>query len=177
LTPNAASCDSRASASSASCTSTDSVSSSGHAEGVTDVRSGRLRLSNAYGSVSPIYMPVEAQYWSGLSWVKNTTDSCTTTAGGAPNVTFAVAPGNTGWTLSPAALLAGQMSSVVASGPTGLKIDKAPPGATTITATVPVWLKWTWGGVLNPVVPSANANVGIYGTPESRRAVHVRELY
>ncbi|AXS79719.1 LamG domain-containing protein [Dechloromonas sp. HYN0024] len=156
---------------------TDTVTSSGHAEGVTDVRSGRLRLSNAYGSVSPIYMPVEAQYWSGLSWVKNIGDSCTTTTGGTPQVTFAVAPASTGWILTPAAFATGQMGSILPSGPTGIRIVKPPPGATTITATVPDWLKWTWGGVATPVAPSANANVGIYGTPESRRSVHVRELY
>ena len=55
-------------------------------------RYGRLRLSNAYGSVSPIYMPVEAQYWSGLSWIKNTADSCTTSTGGTPQVSFPPLP-------------------------------------------------------------------------------------
>lgn len=157
----------------------DTVSSSGHAEGTTQMRSGRLRLSNAYGSVSPIYMPVEAQYWSGQSWIKNTDDSCTSTTGGTPQATFAAAPASSaGWTLTPAAFGGGQMNAVAPPlGPTGLKLEKAPPGATTITATVPDWLKWTWGGVTTAVAPSANANVGIYGTNESRKAVHVRELY
>ena len=158
---------------------TDTVSSSGHAEGTTAMRSGRLRLSNAYGSVSPIYMPVEAQYWSGQSWIKNTDDSCTSTTGGSPQVIFAAAPASSaGWTLTPAAFGGGQMNAVAPTEPTGLRLDKAPPGATTITATtVPEWLKWTWGGVTTAVAPSANANVGIYGTKESRKAVHVRELY
>ena len=158
---------------------TDTVSSSGHAERTTAMRSGRVRLSNAYGSVSPIYMPVEAQYWSGQSWIKNTDDSCTSTTGGSPQVIFAAAPASSaGWTLTPAAFGGGQMNAVAPTEPTGLRLDKAPPGATTITATtVPEWLKWTWGGVTTAVAPSANANVGIYGTKESRKAVHVRELY
>ena len=122
-------------------------------------RYGRLRLSNAYGSVSPIYMPVEAQYWSGLSWVKNTDDSCTTSTGGTPQVSF---PPITDWTLTPNAFAAGMM------GGGGLKIEKAATGTTIINATVPDWLKPD---------PSARASIGIYGTKESRKAVHVRELY
>jgi MSHA biogenesis protein MshQ len=148
----------------------DSVSSKDHTEGSTEERSGRLRLSNAYGSVSPLYMPVEAQYWSGQAWVKNTADSCSSTTGTLPPVTFAANPA-TDWTLTPNAFASGVMGSG------GLKIEKTLPGATTITASVPAWLKWTWGGVTDPVAPYANANVGIYGTRESRKAVHARELY
>jgi MSHA biogenesis protein MshQ len=149
---------------------TDSVTSSGHTEGSTEERSGRLRLSNAYGSVSPLYMPVEAQYWSGQAWVKNTADSCSSTSGGSPQVTFAANPA-TGWTLTPNAFASGMMGSG------GLKMVATPPSATTVTASVPAWLQWTWGGVAPQVAPSANANLGIYGTLESRKAVHIRELY
>ncbi len=123
------------------------------------LRSGRLHLANAYGSISPLYMPVEAQYWSGKSWVKNTDDSCTTTAGGTPQVTF---PTITDWTLTPNAFASGEMSLG------GLKIEKGTPGTTTISATAPDWLKPD---------PSAQATIGIYGTKESRKAIHIRELY
>jgi hypothetical protein len=127
-------------------------------EGTTLLRSGRLRLANAFGSVSPISMPVEAQYWSGLTWVKNTDDSCTTTTGATPQVSF---PAIAGWTLTPNAFIAGAMGG-------GLTIGKSSSGTTTITATVPAWLKPD---------PSALATIGIYGTKESRKAVHVRESY
>ena len=50
----------------------------------------------------------------------------------------------------------------------GLKIEKSSSGTTTIAATVPAWLKPD---------PSALATIGIYGTKESRKAVHIRELY
>ena len=121
-------------------------------------RLGRLRLSNTFGSVSPLAMPVEAQYWSGLTWVKNTDDSCTTTTGATPQVSF---PAIAGWTLTPNAFTSGAMSG-------GLKIEKSSSGTTTIAATVPAWLKPD---------PSALATIGIYGTKESRKAVHIRELY
>jgi len=44
------------------------------------MRFGRLRMSNVFGSSTPLLMPVEAQYWSGNSWVKNSGDSCTALA-------------------------------------------------------------------------------------------------
>lgn len=58
---------------------TDAVSSAGHAEGVANIRSGRLSLSNAYGS-ELLTLPVvlEAQYWvAGGYYTRNTDDSCT----------------------------------------------------------------------------------------------------
>jgi MSHA biogenesis protein MshQ len=57
---------------------TPAVSSAGHAEGTSDLRSGRLRLQNAYGSellVLPV--PLEAQYWTGTYFATNAADNCT----------------------------------------------------------------------------------------------------
>jgi MSHA biogenesis protein MshQ len=142
----------------------DGVNSHGQPQASLVIRNGRLRLSNAYGSVSPLYMPVEAQYWSGNSWVKNTDDSCTTTTGATPQVTFAAAPA-TGWDLIPQAFAAGELGSGLVI-PRGLMINRVLPGATTITATVPAWLTSN----------TANATFGIYA-PETRKTVHVRELY
>ena len=60
-------------------TDADAVSSSGFTEGSTVLRSGRLRLSNAFGSEkAALAVPVQAQYWSGNTWVANSADSCTT---------------------------------------------------------------------------------------------------
>lgn len=42
-----------------------------------DIKSGRLRLFNAYGNSSVLKLGVQAQYWSGKSWVLNGQDSCT----------------------------------------------------------------------------------------------------
>lgn len=59
-------------------TDADGVSSLGSAEGSMLLRSGRLRLSNAYGTEKrALDVPVQAQYWSGQAWVLNSLDSCT----------------------------------------------------------------------------------------------------
>lgn len=57
---------------------TDLVSSSLGTEGTTTIRSGRIKLQNAYGSeLLALPVPLEAQYWNGSSYVRNQLDSCT----------------------------------------------------------------------------------------------------
>jgi len=54
------------------------ASSSGFAEANVDVRSGRLRLTNKFGSEkSSLGLVAQAQHWSGKTWVLNSLDSCT----------------------------------------------------------------------------------------------------
>ena len=57
-------------------TDVDGVSSDGHDEGTTPIRSGRLRLINAYGSelLRP-RVEYRAEYWNGTRWMTNTDDS------------------------------------------------------------------------------------------------------
>ena len=55
----------------------DGASSLGHVEGSTVLRSGRLRVSNAFGSgKAALGLAVQTQYWSGNAWVLNSADSC-----------------------------------------------------------------------------------------------------
>jgi MSHA biogenesis protein MshQ len=57
---------------------TDNVASSA-TEGTANIRSGRLKLQNAYGSeLLPLSIPLEAQYWNGTSYIRNQQDNCTT---------------------------------------------------------------------------------------------------
>ena len=57
---------------------TDAVSSSGHAEGSTLLRSGRLRVASGSGrETAGLQLGVRAEYWSGAAWVLNGNDSCT----------------------------------------------------------------------------------------------------
>jgi MSHA biogenesis protein MshQ len=57
-------------------TDADGVSSSGHDEGTTPIRSGRLRLINAYGSeLLPARVEYRAEYWDGNRWATNALDS------------------------------------------------------------------------------------------------------
>ncbi|PWB49924.1 MAG: hypothetical protein C3F18_09620 [Nitrosomonadales bacterium] len=54
------------------------VSSSGFTEGAAGIRSGRLRLLNAYGSeLLDLPVALEAQYWTGNYYATNTADNCT----------------------------------------------------------------------------------------------------
>ncbi|HLO63431.1 MAG TPA: DUF6701 domain-containing protein, partial [Azonexus sp.] len=49
--------------------------------GSASVRSGRLFLSNAYGSeLLPLNVPAKIQYWSASGWTTNVADSCTALA-------------------------------------------------------------------------------------------------
>ncbi len=56
----------------------DGVISSGFGQGSAGIRSGRLRLTNVFGSEKlSATMPVEAQYWSGSYFENNALDNCT----------------------------------------------------------------------------------------------------
>jgi hypothetical protein len=154
---------------STTCTPDSTGSSDGTCTAVTltpvtgaSFRYGRLSLLNAYGSVSPLEMKVQAQYWSGLSWVTNADDSCTTLTG-----IFSTPPANWAW---PAASPAPASTVTLGSGKGSLYLSGPKPGAATVTtsSSLPAWLT---------PAPSAKANIGIYGTKESRKAVHIRETY
>jgi MSHA biogenesis protein MshQ len=58
-------------------TDLDNVQSS-TTEGLANIRSGRINITNAYGSeLLPLTIPIEAQYWNGSSYIKNQQDNCT----------------------------------------------------------------------------------------------------
>jgi MSHA biogenesis protein MshQ len=58
---------------------TPNVSSSGHTEAPTEIRSGRLRMSNAFGSEKlPLSVPLALEYYTvGGYWAPNIADNCT----------------------------------------------------------------------------------------------------
>ncbi|TDP85794.1 MSHA biogenesis protein MshQ [Aquabacterium commune] len=56
----------------------DGVSSLGAVEGTVQLRSGRLRITNAFGTEKrALTAPVQAQYWTSKAWVLNSLDNCT----------------------------------------------------------------------------------------------------
>lgn len=101
------------------------------------VRSGRLVLSDAYGSErTPLELPVQAQHWSGKSWTLNAADGCTRIPSaavalsnhrgqsGAPMSAFATPPVTQ-------ATLNGQAQAIVIQGGHGvLRLSAPPPGVT-----------------------------------------------
>ena len=145
-----------------------SLASIGFTGGANQQRYGRLRMANVFGSASPLAMQLEAQYWSGSSWVKNSGDSCTTLSG-----IFSSAP--LGWTW-PATAPAS--SATMAAGGGRLYISGPVSGTVVVTASgVPAWLASKWNGSANyDKSPSATATLGVQA-PETRRAVHVREVH
>jgi hypothetical protein len=142
----------------------------------TPLRYGRLRLSNVYGSVPPLQMPVEAQYWSGNSWVKNGDDNCTPLVGGNLLLT------PSGWTAVPGAFTGGSGAiALTPTAPGSIKVcaDLGPDNGVACPATsasLP-WLQSKWpGGTGYNNDPSATATFGIF-SPEGRKGVYNRELY
>lgn len=180
-------------------TDADSVSSSGYLEPAMPLRSGRLWLSNVFGSEkAALQVPVQAQYWTGRAWVLNSADSCTSVpAASVVRSGYLSHQGSatTAWTTTPGALtiLGGNgtisLSAPSPAGSTG-SVDLALNLGSTATdvsclashpsstgANLP-WLRGRNGSCASTWDrdPSARASFGI-ATPETRKTVHVRELY
>lgn len=173
-------------------TSADSISSAGFAEATVNVRSGRVRVLNAYGSeLLDLPMSARAEYWVDATngWQTNTADSCTTTT-----LTFTAvgtditsntcvwdtgsAPGNSGKACITSILVASRQFKE--GGVAGFAGDfnlwlKAPgathPGSIDVTAVVPAWLQFNWTGTVGN--PKGRATFGVYKSP----LIYRRENY
>ena len=179
-------------------TDADAVSSSGQAEGSMVLRSGRLRLSNAFGRASAaLQVPVMVEYWSNLSWVPTSDDTCTA----IPSASVALSnPRSQTGAVSAATSSAGAgalsggrgVLTLAAPNPAGssltldLSVNLGPTTAdqscnTSHPATVGANLPWlrsrngscaaTWDRD-----PAARASFGIF-SPETRKTIHLREIY
>lgn len=186
-------------------TDTDSVSSSGHTEGSTVMRSGRLRLSNAFGSEkADLVLPVQAHYWSGKSWVLNSDDTCTGTGLAATAVALSGYTSAGTPSLAAGNLGTSHISGFAADGGGGrwkltltkpdLVDGKAPTGSVNVcvdlgedpgsgavcsaTSAAKPWLQGKWPpGTNYDNDPSARATFGLYSQPEHRRTLHIREQF
>jgi len=173
------------------------ASSQNGSEGIAHIRSGRLRVSNVFGSArQALRIPVQAEYWTGQAWILNVNDTGTPATQIAPNsvaLSFTSSkPGVpfSGSTITGAAIaLSGGKAEIPLSAPTvgtGY-IDFAINLGTTAAdnsclavhpATVGnarAWLRSTYSTcVLSD--PYARATFGIY-TPAQKSVIHVREVY
>jgi MSHA biogenesis protein MshQ len=181
-------------------TDPDGVTSSGHAEPGVALRSGRLVLFPVYGSEKTgLSMPVQAQHWSGRAWVLNDLDhGCTSVA-----ATSIVRTGyldhqgsaGTAWTTTASAFsLSGGRGSLTLSAPsptgsTGSVDIALNLGSTTTDASclsshpASMGANLPWLRSLNGSCattwdrdPAARASFGI-ASPETKKTLHVRELY
>ena len=179
-------------------TDTDAVSSSGYAEGATLLRSGRLRLSNAFGSEkSALVMTVQAQYWGGNAWVPSSADSCTLlptasvvrsayldnkgagTAAWSTSASGVVISGGSGTlTLTaPSPANTGSVDVALNLGATSTDQSCLAAHPASTGAAVP-WLRSLQGSCAATFDrdPAARASFGIYA-PETRKTMHVREIF
>lgn len=166
------------------------VTSDGHAEAATEIRLGRLRLFNTYGSSKQrSEVRMQAQYWTGNTWLINSQDNVSTIPAGAVALS---ASGVNGSTVSSVTAMTGGQSSIKLSKPAAGSgyIDLAVNlGATiadlsclaahpaTIGAALP-WLRWLNGSCAATYDrdPSARASFGVFSA-ETKATVHVRERF
>ena len=175
------------------------VNSSAGSSGVAQVRSGRLFLSNAFGSGQTVLkMPVQLQYWSGKAWVLNGDDSCSvvpndavilaryldskgavTSAWGAVSATgFTASSGQGNITLTaPTGGATGSIDVAVNLGDTSTDascLSTHPTGGKAQRA----WLRGPHGGCsgAGPFDPSARASIGVFA-PESTKLMHSQDMY
>lgn len=179
-------------------------SSNGTAEGAVSLRSGRLKLFNAFGSEkTPLVLQAQTQYWSGKGWVINSDDSCTTVPSSAVALNAFI--GNTGSVTTNMASLGftyAAPSALSFSGGTGALTLGAPSngatgsfdlalnlGATAAdqsclsnhnasTGANRAWLRGQNGNCTSAADrdPSARATFGVF-SPESTKSIHVRDLF
>ncbi len=179
------------------------VNSVGHTEEAISLRSGRIKVSNAFGSEKAgLSIPVQTQFWSGKAWVLNSADSCTSIP--AASVVRAgyldyKGAATTAWSTTPSAVtISGGNGTLSLSAPspsstgsvdfafnlgataTDQSCLSAHPNSTGANLS---WLRARngTGNDCNGVStddrdPSARATFGVY-QPESNKAVYVRDMY
>ncbi|MDO8705837.1 MAG: hypothetical protein Q7J84_12915 [Sulfuricaulis sp.] len=163
----------------------DSVSSAGYTEDAAAIRSGRLRIINAYGSeLAAQSLPLRVEYFSTDGWITNDVDTCTALDGTILDLTNAVH-------LPPPGL-----------GAATIKIKDPPLSTTTVTVVTPTagvgelsftaplvdgyadarmdlpaqtWLRFDWDGDNTEEDPTGRATFGLFrGSPKH---IYQRERY
>jgi len=159
------------------------------------MRYGRLKLANVSGSEKAnLLMPLQAQYWSGSSWVLNGDDTwvsgngctsvpasaayvSTTLSGVAASGAVALSGGKGNLTLTkPSTGATGSADVAINLGSSG--VDQSCLSTHGGTASSLSWLRSQNGNCAATYDrdPSARATFGIY-SGESKKTVHIRELF
>jgi len=143
-------------------TGNDGVTSQNFGEGETEIRSGRVKVDNAYGSeLLNLSVPVTAQYWNGSAYVANTLDQVATcTSFAPPTITLTNGTAITAtWpnvdpdVTSNVGFLNGDAGLVLAA--------PSVTGYADITVPVPSWLQYAWSSTTK-TNPTARATFGVY---------------
>lgn len=176
------------------------TSSAGGTEPPMALRSGRLRLSNAFGRANTaLQVPVVAEHWQNGVWQVNAADSCTTlpttavvlsnprdALGQASGASTSVVGGSLSFSAGRATL---QLAAPSPAGQTvsfdlALNLGSTPADNSchglhpASTGGLRAWLRSRHGGCSSAWDrdPGARATFGIY-SPEARRSVHIRDLF
>lgn len=151
------------------------------------LRSGRIKLSNAFGSESQaLQIPLQVQYWSGKSWVPSSDDTCTTVSS-LPTSKVSLGNIKSHQGVATTALSAATPSALALASGLG-SITLAAPGAkktgtidvtldlSTTGANLP-WLQWLdiSCGANIACNPKARATFGVY-TPETKKTVNIQNV-
>ncbi len=160
------------------------------------VRSGRVKLSNAYGSeAGTLRLPLQVQYWDGVAWVPAGDTSCATQtnllAGLSNKLSAALAnfKAHAGTSLTSTTLPVAVQSLTLGSGPALDGFLLTAPGKGK-TGTVEVTLDLSASGANMPWLqsldascgantlcnPKARASFGVFA-PETKKTVNVRNVY
>lgn len=175
------------------------ANSSGH-DAAMPLRSGRLRLSNAFGAgKTSLSVLAQLQYWNGKAWISNDADSCITSI---PATAIALSGyldshghATSSWSTTVSAIaLASGKGSLTASPPTPSaatgSVDLAVNlGSTSADQSCLSSHPSTTGANLSFLRsnngnctatfdrdPSARASFGVY-SPETHKLIHVQDLY
>ena len=176
----------------------DGASSAGYTEASMPLRSGRLRLANAFGSArAALQLAAVAEYWSANAWVLNSADNCSTLAAGSVLLSNPRTSGGSASTVSSSAsglTLASGSGLITLAAPTpsgsSLSLDLALNLGSTAsdqscnsshpasTGAAKPWLRALNGSCAASADrdPAARASFGDYSA-ESRKTVYVRELF
>jgi MSHA biogenesis protein MshQ len=155
------------------------------------LRFGRLKLSNAYGSeLLDLPISIETQYWNGMAFVTNTADNCTTlnvanmSLSNYQPATGALTVANMDTPARSHISLGGSPVGVFLAGRGTLKLIK-PTGALTGRGSVTLtenlvagsmtYLQGAWTGTSYTQNPSALATFGVY--KGANEFIYLRENY
>ncbi len=161
----------------------------------TEVRFGRLRLNNAFGSsLLDLPLPLSTQYFDGNFFVTNTADNCTTLAASdiafsfvGPNLaacdthlnpgsTLTFTAGNTGVKLTtPGSNKNGAVDLTVNLGAVALGNTCTSATSSAATAANKTWLQGNWGSGTYNEDPRARATFGIFKNTD--QFLYFREVY
>lgn len=163
-------------------------------EPVVLIRSGRVRLTNGFGGMGNLDLPVSLEYYTGQTWVRNAEDSTTSftkaavavgtgaaLCSGKPALT-AFANGMATLCLAPSGTQRGSVPYAINLGTTNganasCYYNTAAPNMTDSTGAKLAFLRSGDASCKrNSVDPSALATFGIYA-PDARRVIHVREVF